>query len=1553
MPRPARAVFVGDGSLLIRCADAFRAAGHHIACIASHDPAILDWARAEGLAAEPLAGHPRFEGIEFDYLFSVANLRVLPADLIHRAREMAINFHDGPLPRYAGLNATAWALMAGETRHGVTWHEMTAQVDRGGILRQSLFDLMPDETALSLNARCYEAGFESFRELVEALSRGDLSAQEQPPTQSYFGRHHRPALLGTLDWSRPASELAAQVRGLDFGGYANPLALPKVWLGGDEVLLARAARALPASRTALPGTVIEAAPGRLRVATVQGELELEGLRGPDGASAVLVPQAGLVLPPIPQALRQQLGDRLLGIGRGEAHWIDALSHLPSASPAGATSDPSSQALALPYPRRQSADPGLTGPGDAAGADLSPLRLPVAVPDCGAQTLAAFAAWLCAVSGRETVSLHYGDAVLAEAAQGIKAWVSPAVPITLAARADMTVPQAIEQAEAAIARAREAGPMTRDLPLRLGQSVVAMPAAGLRIGDAVRRGAPPQIELVADQPGAPLALLVDAMAFTPEVAAHMARHLEAWLREFSQAQGRSYVALSALALLPADEAAALRSLNDTAVPVDLSLPVHAVIANAGARQAAQDALCWNDTRLSHAQLDARATTLALALRERGVRPGDIVGLCLDRRPELVISVLAILKAGAAYLPLDPDYPRERLRYMVRDAGTRLIVCSDATAALLDLPAGMTLRPDAIAAAGAPAELPAVPVDSAAYVIHTSGSTGQPKGVVVTHANVLNFFTGMDQRVPHAPGARWLAVTSLSFDISVLELLWTLSRGITVVLHSNASAAERDGPEFSLFYFSSEESAGGADRYRLLMEGARFADQNGFAAVWTPERHFHAFGGLYPNPMITSAAIAAATQRVKIRAGSCVLPLHHPARVAEDWAMIDNLSGGRVGVSFAAGWQPNDFLLAPHAFADRKQRMLDGIDTVRALWRGETLAFPGHDGKPVNVRTLPRPVQPELPMWLTAAANPETFQQAGQKGCNVLTHLLGQTVEDVGQKVALFHEAWRAAGHAGRGQVTIMMHTFVGDDDERVREIARGPMKTYLRSAVDLVRQAAWTFPTFVNRAAADGRTPLQVMEEKPLSQEDMDALLDHAFARYWHTSALIGTPERCLAMVRRLQEAGVDEVACLIDFGIDNQLVLDGLHDLARLMRMAQRPQHSGGAPAVAVRMLDQGITHLQCTPSMATMLVADADGRQALGRLSALLVGGEALSQPLARQLRQCVPGKLLNMYGPTETTVWSTCCDLTEVADWVPLGPPIANTVIHIRNPWMQECPALVPGELLIGGAGVTRGYHGRPELTAQRFVDDPREPGLRLYRTGDLVRRHPDGRLEFLGRIDHQVKIRGHRIELGEIENTLARQPGVREAVVLALRDSAGESFLVGFVTAASDGPPLDAERLRQGLAQVLPEIMVPRLISPRASLPLTPNGKVDRKALLQATPATATAAATGAAAAAPLVAPEDALEQTIARIWREVLGRPEVGRESNFFDLGGHSLLVIQVQRRLKEAVGQEISITDMFRLPTIAAIADHLRGQGQASSAVADGRSRAQARRALRGQTVRAG
>lgn len=350
-------------------------------------------------------------------------------------------------------------------------------------------------------------------------------------------------------------------------------------------------------------------------------------------------------------------------------------------------------------------------------------------------------------------------------------------------------------------------------------------------------------------------------------------------------------------------------------------------------------------------------------------------------------------------------------------------------------------------------------------------------------------------------------------------------------------------FGLYYFASDEGGpAAAAQRRLLLESARFADAHGFSAVWVPERHFHSFGGLSPNPSVLAAALAAVTERVRIRAGSVVVPLHHPLRIVEEWSVVDFLSGGRVDLALASGWFPNDFVLAPPgSYARRGELVFERAEELRRLWAGGVHTAVNAVGDEVRLRTMPRPVQGELPLWITAAGNPDTFRRAGALGLNVLTHLLGQSLQSLTGKIAAYREAWTAAGHPGRGTVTLMLHTFVGEDEAEVRRQVKAPMLRYLASSAQLVGGYASSVP-FFQRPCALG--------EGGLRQDELDDALEFSFERYYATSSLLGTMDACLEMTDRLRQIEVDEIACLIDFGVEPDAVLAALPLLDELRELA-------------------------------------------------------------------------------------------------------------------------------------------------------------------------------------------------------------------------------------------------------------------------------------------------------------------------------------------------------------------------------------------------------------------
>lgn len=360
-----------------------------------------------------------------------------------------------------------------------------------------------------------------------------------------------------------------------------------------------------------------------------------------------------------------------------------------------------------------------------------------------------------------------------------------------------------------------------------------------------------------------------------------------------------------------------------------------------------------------------------------------------------------------------------------------------------------------------------------------------------------------------------------------------------------------------------------------------------------------------------------------------------------------------------------------------------------------------------------------------------------------------------------------------------------------------------------------------------------------------------------------------------------------------------------------RGMDGGEGPSIAELIHTHRVTLMLGVPSFHRMVLGLPGGREALASLRHLVVGGEPLPRELLRELGPDIARRMVNMYGPTETTVAATAWPVEPDAAHIPIGRPLANTHLYLLDRHLRPVPLGATGELFIGGAGVTRGYWKRPELNAEKFIASPFGPaGERLYRTGDLARFLPDGNLDFVGRVDNQVKIRGFRIELGEIDAVLGRHPGVREAIVDAQPDRAGQRQLVAYIVPTAGGTPT-RKALREWAARELPGYMVPALFVMLEHLPLATSGKVDRQALPPPTDADKATPETARTATAT--------ETAVLNIWRAALGRDHFGLEEDFFELGGNSLTAVQITTAVQKRFGIELPLHTIFETPTIAGLA----------------------------------
>ena len=332
------------------------------------------------------------------------------------------------------------------------------------------------------------------------------------------------------------------------------------------------------------------------------------------------------------------------------------------------------------------------------------------------------------------------------------------------------------------------------------------------------------------------------------------------------------------------------------------------------------------------------------------------------------------------------------------------------------------------------------------------------------------------------------------------------------------------DISLLFFASDESEFSENKYEFFNKSCLYADDNHFKAVWIPERHFHRFGGLYPNPSVLASSLTSQTKNIRLRSGSVVLPLNNPVRVAEEWSVVDNLSNGRVDIGFAQGWNVNDYVLEPNNYENRLNVMYDGIDKINKLWRGEEITLKNGRGEDKSFSIYPLPKQKELNIWITSAGSDERFAEAGKSGANILTALLFQSADELARKIKIYKDARKEAGFdPDTGIVTLMLHTFVHNDHDFVRSCVKKPFTKYLEDSISLWSQVS--------------------IDLKSLSPKEKDQVLDMAFERYYRTATLFGSVEEAVAKIESLHECGVDEIACLMDFGVPAQTTFEALEYL--------------------------------------------------------------------------------------------------------------------------------------------------------------------------------------------------------------------------------------------------------------------------------------------------------------------------------------------------------------------------------------------------------------------------
>jgi amino acid adenylation domain-containing protein len=783
---------MGGQDRLIQCAEILLQKGHQILGIISDDPLIRKWGKENSL---PLIMPnddflPLLKKQPFDLFCSIINFWTVPKEVLTLPQKYAINFHDSPLPRCAGVHATNWAIMNRESIHAITWHIMTEEIDAGDILKQKTFPISEGETAMSLNAKCYEKSIEGFAELIDELAEDRVKPiQQDLRNRTYFGRWKRPHAACVIDWSRSAEEVNALFRGLDFGTYPNPLGLPKLFLG-SQVIVAKEVRVLESRVSEGPGTITRVTDRTMNVATATREVaigEFTSWNGEQVAPSNFLAALGLGVGDTLPKLEGEDADKITRVNsklcRHEDFWIQRLADV--------------EPIEIPYARRYASR------GDTRDRLVARVSTPEQVLTTwqgskkpGDFLLTALAIYLYRIGGKESFDLNYKEIWLQEQLSGTEAFFASHVPIRIELDSEKRFGDLHRAIQHQIQILTErGGSYARDLPLRhpslreaLKQSSSSTVQVTIeRVQSLSDYAAKPDADLtmVIPDDGKECLWLYDGGFLEETAIDRMREQFTVLLEDIGSGQDRF---VSQFSILPEKERHMLLTEwrgGEKEYPQRTTL--HKRFEAQVERTPDAHALVFGTECLTYRQLNRRANQVAYRLRELGVGPETLVGLCVERSLEMVIGILGILKAGGAYVPLDPVYPQERLGFMLGDAQVPVVVTQERLMAKLPAHSAKVFYIDAapLGIGGEDTAADENPVAGAnpehlAYVIYTSGSTGKPKGVLVTHGNVTRLFDATEPWYSFGPKDVWTMFHSYAFDFSVWEIWGALLYGGQLVI-----------------------------------------------------------------------------------------------------------------------------------------------------------------------------------------------------------------------------------------------------------------------------------------------------------------------------------------------------------------------------------------------------------------------------------------------------------------------------------------------------------------------------------------------------------------------------------------------------------------------------------------------------------------------------------------------------------------------------------------------------------------------------------------------------